>query len=73
VVKYSLSYVSPSLYLSVGGSRLLVGWLTGNFRALTAYRRCLLSSNGITGVIVAFFIRGPIRVLFRALVIALDY
>jgi hypothetical protein len=39
--------------------------------ALTAYHRCLLSNNGIAGVIVASFIRGPIGVLFRAPVMAL--
>jgi hypothetical protein len=71
VVEYSPGYTSPSLYLGVGGSRLLVGWLTGNFRAFTAYRRYLLFSSGIAGVIVASFIRGPIRVLFKAPVMAL--
>jgi hypothetical protein len=71
MIEYSLGCGSPSPYLSVRGSKLLTEWLLGSFRALTAYRRYLLSNKGITGVILTFFSRGLIGVLFKASVMVL--
>jgi hypothetical protein len=41
--------------------------------ALTAYRRYLLFNRGITGVIITFFIKGFIGVLFKTSVIVSAY
>jgi hypothetical protein len=41
--------------------------------ALTTYYHYLLSNNNIIRVIMAFFIKGPIKVLFKALMMVLVY
>jgi hypothetical protein len=73
VIKYSSDYASPFPYFSVKSSKLLIKWFPGSFRALTAYRRYLLSNKGITEVILTFFNRGSIGVPFKAFIMVLAY